>query len=144
MLEFRACLPEHVRALRVQPEQRDGHAFIVDNGHDASVLHGMSYSGWRGGECVAAGGVFTQWNRHGIAWLMAATEAGPEMLRLTRFTRGLFQVSPYDRISITVRCDFAAGHRWARLLGMVLECERMVQYDPAGRDCALYAWIRKT
>lgn len=144
MMEFRACRPDDIRSLEVQPEQRLGQEYVIANGLVDAAATGLSYSGWLDGRCIAVGGLVPQWDGHGVAWLMASLDAGPEMLRLTRFTRGLFAVSPYRRISVTVACDFPAAHRWARLLGMALECERMVAYDPFGRDAALYAWIRKT
>lgn len=144
MLEFRGCLPEHVRSLKVQPEQRAGFNYMLGSGLDEDVLKGMSFSAFLDGACVAAGGVFTQWGQHGIGWLMASTDVGPHMMQLTHFTRGLFEMSPYRRISITVACDFEKAHRWAKLLGMTMESERMVAYDPFGRDAALYAWIRKS
>jgi len=142
-MEFRACYPEHIRLLQVQPEQKPEYDYMISAGAEvAAAQRGMAFSGWLGVKCVAAGGVFPQWPGHGIAWLLLSPEAAPEMLRLTRFTKGLFAVQPFRRISITVACDFTAGHRWAKLLGFRLECERMVGYDPAGRDSALYALIR--
>ena len=143
MMEFRACYPEHIRLIKVQPMQREGFEYMIGNGFENRVLGTLAFSGWLGTTCVAAGGVFPQWGRHGIAWMLASEAIGPELLRLTRFGRALYQASPYDRITCDVLCDFTDGHRWAKLLGFELECERMVKYDPMGRDCALYRWLRK-
>lgn len=143
MIEFRACHPEHVRLIDVQPVQRDGFNYMIGNGFENRVAGTLAFSGWLGTTCIVAGGVFPQWGRHGVAWMIASKAIGPELLRLTRFGRDLYQTSPYDRISCDVRCDFTDGHRWAKLLGFELECERMVKYDPMGRDCALYRWLRK-
>lgn len=141
-MTFRACYPEHVRLVQVQPEQQAGRDFMVGHGYEDRVLNSLSFSAWLDARCVAVGGVFTQWGRHGCAWMMASTAIGPHMLQLTRFGRELYRFSPYQRISVTVDCDFSNGHRWAKLLGFVLESERMVAYSPTGRDAALYAWIR--
>jgi len=143
VIEFRACYPEHVRLVQVQPEQQAGRDYVIGHGYEESVINGLSFSAWKNARCVAAGGLFTQWGQHGNAWLMASAEIGPDMTRLTRFTKELFVFSPYKRITITVDCEFEAAHRWATMLGFEMECERMKAYSPTGRDAALYAWIRK-
>lgn len=141
MMTFRACRPEHVHAVDVQPEQQGDKEFLLTIGPE-TVVRGMSFSAWTGETCVAAGGVFPQWPGHGFAWILIAPAAAPEMLCLTRFSRQLFDTQPYRRLTTYVRCDFAAGQRWAKLLGFELECERMKAYDPLGRDCAQYVRLK--
>ncbi len=55
-----------------------------------------------------------------------------------QWLRGL----PFRRLEAAIDIDFAAGHRWATLLGFTVEAERMRGYMVDGRDCALYAMVR--
>jgi hypothetical protein len=142
VLEFSGCQPQHIRALKVQPEQYLDHRYCLDNGMEEASCKGLSFSAWLGRECVAVGGVTHLFDAHGVAWCMMGEAVAPHFATLTRFSRQLFNEQPYRRLSATVLCDFENGHRWARALRFALECERMVGYDHAGRDCALYRRIR--
>ncbi len=85
------------------------------------------------GEPIACGGVVPQWNGRGVAWAYLKDCTGPHMLAITRAARAIIDESP-GRVEATVREDFAAGHRWMRLLGFEVETPRMRGYGPEGED----------
>lgn len=45
------------------------------------------------------------------------------------------------RLEISVRCDFALGHKWAKMLGFRVETERMERFGPEGEDHTGYVRI---
>jgi hypothetical protein len=81
----------------------------------------------------------------GDAWAVAlvalfAADAGPWMLGIVRAVRGWLDQQPAHRIAMDVRDDFAAGHRFARMLGF--EAEGLMRaYGPNREDHMLYARI---
>lgn len=65
------------------------------------------------------------------------------MLGLTRIGRSIMGASQFRRIEMYVESEFAAGHRFARLLGF--ECETpqgMRGYMPNGDKAHQYARVR--
>lgn len=94
------------------------------------------------GDPVACGGALTYWKGRGLLWAYLAVDARPHMTSITRGVRRLIEELPHTRLEAAVECDFAAGHRWARLLGLELETERARKYLENGADCSIYARIR--
>jgi hypothetical protein len=133
---------EHLDELVVQPAQRHLDDWVANANYKAlEGPHAFSAIN-DAGECVFCGGVTEVWPDRAQAWAIIAEGAGALMPRITKATRRLMDLVPWRRIEITVDCEFPQGHRWARLLGFTLECERMVAYTPDGRDSALYARIK--
>lgn len=144
MIEWRPCLPEHVRALKAQPQQEADLAFIVGSNLIDRVSEGLAFSGWIAGVCVAAGGIVPKWPGHGEGWCVLTPAVGRELLSVTHFVKGLLDIQPYSRLTTTVLCDFEPGHRWVEMLGFTMECPRMKAYDPAGRDMAQYRRLKES
>lgn len=94
-----------------------------------------------GGRPVSSIGLVELWEGRALAWAIMSAGAGRHLLGITRAVRRFLAVSPWRRIEAGVECSFAAGHRWARVLGFKLEAERMASWS-AGRDFALYARLR--
>lgn len=69
-----------------------------------------------------------------------AADAGPWMLAIVRAVRAWLDRQPARRIAMDVREDFAAAHRFARLLGFQAE-GLMRAYGPNGENHMLYARI---
>lgn len=86
-----------------------------------------------GDQVLMCGGVIQQWPGRSVAWALFDAKAGPHMRKITRLTREFFDDVP-GRIEFTVRCDFPAGHTWARLLGFQVETPYMKNYGPSGED----------
>ena len=133
---------EHLDELVVQPAQRHLDGWVANASFGA--LEGPhAFSAFNdAGECVFCGGVTEVWPNRAQAWSVISGSAGKLLPRITRATRRYMELVPWRRIEITVDCEFPQGHRWARLLGFELECERMAAYTPDGRDSALYARVR--
>jgi hypothetical protein len=77
-----------------------------------------------------------------MAWAFIAKTDPKNFLKGHRAVKRFLDGCYTQRIEMTVDCDFPEAHRWAKMLGFTMECERMKYYSPDGRDCALYARIR--
>jgi len=94
------------------------------------------------GAIVACAGILPQWQNRAFGWSFIAADAGRHFTYIHRAVSAFLDRVPVRRIETTVDCEFAAGHRWARLLGFSLEAERMRGYRVDGGDCALYARVK--
>ena len=100
-----------------------------------------SWTAVHNGEPVACGGYVTQWPGRHVCWMFMNYVAGPHMLSITRAViKKLDAIS--GRLELTVRCDFRAGHRWAKMLGFLVETQTMKAYGPEGEDHTLYVRYR--
>lgn len=131
---------EHLRSLDLQPAQAYMRAFMEEAA--LKTLEGAwSYTANLEGKPVACGGLAHVCGVRAVAWSYLSEEAGVALLELTRLVRHALEQCPYQRVEITVDVEFAAGHRWARMLGFELEANlRKARID--GGDCALYARVR--
>lgn len=85
------------------------------------------------GTTLFCGGTLQHWPGRHMAWALIDAKAAPHMLFVTRATRKFFgNVS--GRIEFTVRCDFPAGHKFAKLLGFEVETPLLKAYGPEGED----------
>jgi hypothetical protein len=95
-----------------------------------------------GGEVLACAGIVPVGGPRAILWAFLSAKAGAHMLGLTRIARVLLRDSEFDRVETTVRADFEAGHRFARLAGFVDETPNgMPKYSAEGAH-HLYARVR--
>lgn len=91
---------------------------------------------------LACGGVLKVWEGNYRGWAYITGAAGPYMLHITRaMKKGLKTVAP-GRVDITVERDYEPGRRWAEMLGMHVECERLERWGSDGKDHTLYALIQ--
>jgi hypothetical protein len=92
------------------------------------------------GTPIAVAGTMQLWSGRHMAWAHMTPATGPHMLWITQATlRNLERVS--GRVELTVRSDFDAGHRWAKMLGFRVETPRMESYGPTGVDHVGYVRI---
>lgn len=101
-----------------------------------------AYSAIDGTDVLVCAGVVDMAPGRAIAWAYLAGNIGRRMVAVTRAVKKYLQSTGYRRIEMDVDCDFPAAHRWAKMLGFEMECERRKKYTPDGRDCALYAMVR--
>ena len=106
------------------------------------IEHHDGFSALDGDEVLASAGVVELTTTRGLAWAYISANVGNRMLGVTRAVRRYLDMSGLKRIEMDVDCDFHAAHRWAKMLGFEMECERRRAYTPDGRDCALYARVR--
>lgn len=103
---------------------------------EATLLELERHNSWTGvidGMPVVCAGTIKQWNGRHISWAHLAQDTGPYMHWITQeVRRNLACVR--GRIESTVRVDFEAGHRWARLLGFHVETPLLKAYGPEGED----------
>lgn len=85
------------------------------------------------GVALMCGGTLQHWPGRHMAWALFDKKAAPHMLAITRATKTFFD-EVQGRIEFTVRCDFAAGHKFAKLLGFEVETPLMRMYGPEGED----------
>lgn len=91
------------------------------------------------GHPVACGGFLEQWPGRALAWMYLNKDSGPHMRWLTReVERKLDEM--HGRLEMTVRADFKAGHRWAKMLGFHIENPPglMEAYGPEGEAHVAY------
>jgi len=91
---------------------------------------------------IAVGGTLQLWPGRHMAFCAIPQYAGRHMTAITRIARALMAAAP-GRIEASVLVDFAAGHRWMKLLGFKVETPRMELYDPNGRDHTGYVRINR-
>lgn len=129
----------HIAAMTVQSAQR-----LTEFDHPEALVSpfGKAWTGLVNGEPKACAGLVEIWQGRAYAWALLAEDAGPHMRRITKTIRSHLDAAPYRRIEMAVDADFAAGQRWAQMLGF--ECETPVPmraYLPNGRAAWLYARV---
>lgn len=115
-----AITPEHARLLAEHPAQS-----LVD-----------------GPYVLMCGGLVDYWNGRALAWSVLDALAAQHMLAATRAALAFFDTYAPKRVEMAVDVDYAAGHRWAMMLGFELEAPRMRAYHVDGSDASLYARVR--
>ena len=142
---FRLVAPGDDIRIDVQPMQRvDGFGEERWDADRWSTL--VMQSDWceqatRDGRTMAVAGWTRLWDGVVHAYASLSCDAGPSLVAITRRVRAAMDDAKGGRrFQTSVRADFAAGHRWAALLGFepegVLSC-----YGPDGADHILYAKV---
>ncbi|MEL6278483.1 MAG: hypothetical protein AAFR28_06310 [Pseudomonadota bacterium] len=119
----------------------DIHA-LSDKHEDFEML--VSAGGWaclEVGKPIGAGGIvpLSEWRGHG--WVLFTRRWWKNARLITSVVRNSLQTSPLDRVETVVKADQSAAHRWARTLGMRLECPRMDAWAD-GEPYSLYAYTK--
>lgn len=131
---------EHLTELALQPSQTYLSEYAQAEG--PNLEKHPSYTAIIDGKVMGAAGVIEQWSGRGTAWALIGDTGPKDFISIHRAVLRFLDVCYLKRVELTADCDFPAAHRWARMLGFNLECERMVAYAPSGKDCSLYARIR--
>lgn len=97
-----------------------------------------SWTGVVDGEPIAVAGTMEQWPGRHMAWAYLADSTASHMTWVTLATRRKLR-DVKGRLELTVREDFAAGHRWARLLGFEVESPCLKRYGPRGENHVGYS-----
>lgn len=134
---------EHLKALNIQERQAHFRQYLNDdNLRSLEQAQGEAYTIMDGDEVLAVAGVMQYGDGRGFAWSYLSDVIGNRMVGLTKAIKRFLTIADYRRIEMTVDCDFAQAHRWAKMLGFECEAERMRRYSIDGRDCALYALVK--
>lgn len=132
---------EHLERMVVQQQQQGLEHLLTDDLYDV-LVDGQSYTVMDGDEVLICGGAMEISPGRAVAWAYLARQVGVRMSFITRAVRRFLGMLNYRRIEIDVDCDFEQAHRWAKMLGFTMECERRRSFSPDGRDCALYAMVK--
>jgi hypothetical protein len=132
---------EHMQTMVLQQRQQGLESLLTEEVLSA-LESGQSYTAIDGDEVLACAGVLTVAPGRAGAWAYLSENVGHRMVGVTRAVKRFLQMAEYRRIEMDVDCEFPAAHRWARMLGFTLECERRRKFTPDGRDCALYAMVK--
>jgi hypothetical protein len=147
--QMRSLLAEDVVAITPQPAQQ----FKGDIRRDIATEHWThlsalphQFTALCDDSVLACGGFIWKWKGVVDGWVLLSERVGPDGLlwlhrNVLKMNEGLYKKYGKLRIQTTVREDFRAGHRWAKMLGFEPE-GLMRQYDPDGKDHRLYARIQ--
>ena len=140
MFHIRPFEPADLAVIKLQPAQMYLSEWVTRDQAN-SLAEYPSYTAFDGPSAVAAAGIVPMWQGRAMAWAFISAVGPHKLLTVHRAVKHFLDGCFIQRIEMTVDSDFAAGHRWARLLGFELEAERMQSYAPDGHDCALYARV---
>jgi RimJ/RimL family protein N-acetyltransferase len=139
MMEIVPLKREHLKQILIQNHQIGFDELLTPM--TKRVLERDGFTAIEDDEVIACAGVSKVAPNRAIAWAYVSRDAGPRMLKVTRAMMRYLEITPYRRIEADVDCDFEEAHRWVRMMGFELECERRRAFTPEGRDCALYARV---
>lgn len=140
-MDIRPFLPVDIELMDIQAKQSPGVKFLTEE--QAEQLAELdSWTGWIGWEPIICAGTVPIWLGRYAAWAYLSRRAQRHMPAIHRAVKRYLDEFDGRRLEIAVACDFAAGHRWARMLGFEMEAERMRAYSPLGEDHALYVRVR--
>lgn len=105
---------EHLTALRIQPSQVIELASITPQ-ISAVIAHHDAWTFIDGDEPLLCGGV-VPYQGAGVLWAAVSGHVGSRMITLTRMAKRYLTLHTH-RMETGVRIGFAAGCRWAELLG---------------------------
>ena len=100
---------------------------------------GLSWTGSYVGQPIVCGGLIEMWPGRYHCWAFLNDNSAKHMLWITRAV--LDKLGGIEgRIEMTVRRDFKAGHRWAKLLGFSVENAPGIleKFGPMGEDHIAY------
>jgi RimJ/RimL family protein N-acetyltransferase len=132
---------EHLTMLRAQEAQAYLGQFMDDN-YARALEQTLSWTGFADGRVIGCFGVCEIWTNRALLWSYMDQSAGRHLVSIHRAVKRYLDVAPYRRIEAEVDCEFEAGHRWLRMLGFTMECERMRCFRVDGGDSALYAKVK--
>ena len=141
MFEVIPFKAEHLAAIQLQDRQAHLSDWVsLEQGRGLEQY--PSYTAMVDDKPIGAAGVLHMWAGRAMAWAFISKTTPQNFLKGHRVVKRFLDGCYVPRIEMTVDCDFPEAHRWAKMLGFTMECERMRNYSPDGRDCALYARIR--
>jgi|DEB0MinimDraft_4_1074332.scaffolds.fasta_scaffold00681_2 hypothetical protein len=132
--------PAHLGMIKLQKLQMQLSDWVSHE--QASALSQYpSYTAFDDDTPLGAAGIVPLWQGRAQAWAFLS-EMGPKNFLRCHYAVKKFLDGCYvNRLEISVDCDFPQAHKWAKMLGFEMECERMKQYSPDGQDCALYVRV---
>jgi len=134
-----ALEPAHLAALSLQDAQAVLAPLVTEPGYaEMLIAAGPAFAGLARGRVVGCAGIVMLSAGRAHAWALL----GPvcPLVAVHRAVADFLDGQRLRRIETAVDSDFAAGHRWAEMLGFARE-GRMRAYGLDGRDADLYARV---
>lgn len=116
-LYFTRAYHDHLRLVEPQAAQADDYGYLMRPVIRTVVDTTFGLSAWDGARCLGAAGVVAVGDGEGDCWALLSRYASPHMLAITRHVRFACAALPFRRLTLSVREDHAAGHRWAVMIG---------------------------
>lgn len=137
MIEITSYAPHHFALMTPQAAQ-EGEAAMT-----GGLPAGEGWTILADGLPVCCARLLEIWTGRAYACAVLSADAGPHMLAITRAIRSHLDSAPFARIEMVVEKDFAAGRRWALMLGFELETPVALRsFLPSGRDAWIYSRIK--
>ncbi|VWC96020.1 hypothetical protein BLA39750_02231 [Burkholderia lata] len=131
----------HLKRLQAQEAQAYLGVYMTDE-YAKALEQTTAWAGLVGDQVIGCFGVYEMWENRALLWSYMDQGAGRHLVAIHRAVLAYLEVAPYRRIEAEVDCEFEAGHRWLRMLGFTMECERMRCFRVDGGDSALYARVK--
>lgn len=129
----------HLEHLAIQPAQ-SASVHLLRPEHVARLVGPWSWTGVVGERPLVCGGIVANEFGAGVLWAFLSTEAGPHMLRITRFVRRMVLLAGLRRLEATSAATHTEGCRWLELMGFERE-GRLRHYGFDGTDHILYSRV---
>lgn len=136
---------EHLRLIEPQNAQRNDAETIEMRVSTGGALRraGAAWSALEGDVVLAVGGVAAQGEGRAVAWSLLSIHASRHMTSITRYARRYLDALDYRRIELYVDTTFAAGVRWAEMLGFENETPNgMRGFMPNGNAAYMFGRVR--
>lgn len=135
---------EHLLALTKEPGNKALEAWFT-NGLVYQLEKSEAATFIRNGHVQMCGGINPYWNGRGQLWTVFSENIRrdfvPTFRAIKRWLKHQIE-NNYERIELSIDCDFPQGKRRAALLGFIMECELARKFLPNGKDCSLYSLVR--
>lgn len=130
VVPFRA---HHYEWLAESNPTADGGMFTVTDRVLMQLEQQNSWTGVVDGTPIACAGTYIQWPGRSTAWAYLGKNTAPHMKWITKAVLANL-AGVKGRIELSVRADFPAGQRWARMLGFEVETPCLKAFGPQGED----------
>lgn len=141
MIDVRPATTEDARAAALSASAVYQHEHVLENAFEAVLTGDAATLSDHAGNIGVIAGMQTPWNGVAEFWAITTPFLGLHPVGYTRTLRRLLDVQvkklKLHRVSMTVRGDYAAGHRWAKALGFTDEAT-LREYGPDKSDYVLY------
>ena len=134
---------EHVFEMEIQPDQKWIQDYL-DLQSTRTLENEWASTLMEDGVPIACAGPIVYWTDRALMWSYIGTGVTRNIfIKLHSIAKEYLAGLPFRRLEAAVDCDFKAGHRWVLALGFKKEASRMEAFQIDGRDCTLYAKVRK-
>ena len=134
---------EHLEGLILQTAQQWSRAYL-NLAQMRTLENEWASTLMADGVPIACVGAVVYWDNRALLWsFLGARVSEHRFLTIHGMAKAYLAGLPFRRLEAAVDVGFEAGHRWVRALGFTQEAPCMEAFQVDGRDCALYAKVRR-